>query len=142
MTEPRPTTTARAWAAASQPAPSYVPSADATLASRAGDLAEPARLFRAAARHPKRGSDLALAFSRLEGVLDDLAAGAELAAYAVIESTRPLEAPVTSPTPRGARSISWRLHALRGRLIAARNTCEEVTRASRDAERESAIATT
>jgi hypothetical protein len=113
---------------------------DAPLASQAGDLAEAARLFRTTARDPKSGSDLALAFSRLEAALDDLAAGAELAAYAVIEHTRPPEAPVTSPALAGARSISWRLHALRGQLVAARNTCEEVVSATHDAERESATA--
>ena len=71
MTEARQPTTASAWPHA--PAPVEVAGRDAPLASRAGDLAEAARLVRDAARHPQSASELALAFSHLQGVLDDLA---------------------------------------------------------------------
>ena len=131
MTEARQPTTASAWPHA--PAPVEVAGRDAPLASRAGDLAEAARLVRDAARHPQSASELALAFSHLQGVLDDLAVSAELAADAVIEHCRTPGAPATSPTPPRARSISWRLHALRARLVAARDTCAEVSCASQDA---------
>jgi hypothetical protein len=140
MTEARPTTTARTWPPAlppaRPPAPPHPAGPDVPLASRAGALAEAARLFRGAARHPGSGSDLALAFSHLEGVLDDLAAGAELSAHAVIAQAKPPDAPVTSRAPSRARSISWRLHALRGRLVAARETCAEVHRAAHGATRD------
>ena len=129
MTEARPSATERAWPRALPPPPPHVAGRDVPLASRAADLAQAARLFRGAARHPRSGSDLALALTHLEDMLDDLASGAELAAHAVIAHSRPPGAPVTSPAPPEARSVSWRLHALRSRLIAARDTCAAVHRA-------------
>jgi hypothetical protein len=85
---------------------------DAGLAAPARELAEAARAFRGAAPQPPETADFALAFTDLEGVLDDLAAGAELAAYALLEGARPAG------------------HALRSRLHAARDVCAEVNRAS------------
>jgi hypothetical protein len=103
---------------------------DAGLAAPARELAEAARAFRGAAHQPPEAADFALAFTDLEGALDDLALGAELAAYALIEGTRPAGAPTTGAVPPAARSLSWRLHALRSRLHAARDVCAEVNRAS------------
>lgn len=98
---------------------------DACLAAPARELAEAARAFRGAAHQPPEAADFALAFTDLEGALDDLAPGAELAAYALIEGTRPAGAPTTGAAPPAARSLSWRLHALRSRLHAARDVCAE-----------------
>ena len=80
------------------------------------------RPCRGSSRVPKRSRNAAgglrpgAGVHPLEGALDDLAAGAEFAAYAVIEGARPDGAPVTSAAPRAARSLSWRLHALGGQL--------------------------
>jgi hypothetical protein len=98
------------------------------MAAAARRLADAAAAFRAAAAAPRDGSDFALAFSDVESALGDLAAGAELSAYAVTEAGRPAGVPATHAAPAPARSLAWRLHGLRRELRAARDVCAEANR--------------
>jgi hypothetical protein len=103
-----------------------------SMAEAGRRLAEAAAAFRAAAATPRDGSDVALSFSRVEAALDDLAAGAELSAYAVTEAGRPDGVPATHAAPTSARrSLAWRLHGLRRALLAAREVCAEANRVLR-----------
>jgi hypothetical protein len=99
-----------------------------SMAAAARRLADAAAAFRAAAGAPRDGSDFALSFSHVEAALGDLAAGAELSAYAVTEASRPAGIPATHAAPTSARSLSWRLHGLRHELLAARDVCAEANR--------------
>jgi len=99
-----------------------------SMAAAARRLADAAAAFRAAAATPRDGSDLALSFSDVESALGDLAAGAELSAYAVTAAGRPAGVPATHAAPASARSLSWRLHGLRHELLAARDVCAEANR--------------
>jgi hypothetical protein len=91
-------------------------------------LADAAAAFRAAATAPVDGSAFALSLSDVESALGDLAAAAELSAYAVTEAGRPAGVPATYGAPTAARSLSWRLHGLRRELLAARDVCAEASR--------------
>jgi hypothetical protein len=102
---------------------------DAPLTAPARELADAARAFRDAALDPREPTDVTLAFAHLEGVLDELAAAAELTAYATIDAATPAGASMAQPAPPRARAISWRLHGLSSNLLAARATCGEVNRA-------------
>jgi hypothetical protein len=65
----------------------------------------------------------------VEGALDDLAAGAELVAYATMEGSRRRHAGAMDGLPLAtARALSWRLHGLRSGVVAARRICSEITR--------------
>jgi hypothetical protein len=105
---------------------------ESSMAAAALRLAEAADAFRAAAATPRDGSDFAMSFSHVEEALGDLAAGAELSAYAVTAAERPdgVSATQTPPTS-AARSLSWRLHGLRRELLDAREICAEVNRVLR-----------
>jgi len=105
---------------------------DSSMAAAARRLAEAARAFRAAAETPRDGSDFAVSFSHVEVALGDLAAGAELSAYAVTAAERPDGVSATHAAPTSvARSLSWRLHGLRRALLDARGVCAEVNRVLR-----------
>jgi hypothetical protein len=102
-----------------------------SMAAAARRLADAAAAFRAAAAAPRDGSDFALSFGHVEAALRDLAAGAELSAYAVTEATRPAGAAATQAAPPSARSLSWRLYGLRRELLGAREVCGETNRVLR-----------
>jgi hypothetical protein len=105
---------------------------NSSMAEAARRLAEAAAAFRAAAATPHDGSDFALSFSRVESALDDLAAGAELSAYAVTDAGRPDGVPATHASAIPARrSLAWRLHGLRRALLAARDVGAEANRVVR-----------
>jgi hypothetical protein len=105
---------------------------DSSMAAAARRLAEAAGAFRAAAETPHDGSDFARSFSDVEVALGDLAAGAELSAYAVTAAERPDGVSATHAAPTSAgRSLSWRLHGLRRELLDARGVCAEVNRVLR-----------
>jgi hypothetical protein len=107
---------------------------DSAMTAAARRLADAARAFRAAAETPRDGSDLAMCFSHVEVALGDLAAGAELSAYAVTAAERPDGVSATQrPPTSAARSLSWRLHGLRRELLDAREVCAEVNRVLRHA---------
>jgi plasmid stabilization system protein ParE len=102
---------------------------DSSLAAAARRLAEAAVAFRAAAETPRDGSDFAMSFGDVEVALGDLAAGAELSAYAVTAAERPHGVSAAhAPPTAAARSLSWRLHGLRRELRDARGVCAEVNR--------------
>lgn len=89
-------------------------------------LAEVAHAIRLAADHPNELPDVTASFADIERALEDLAAAAELTAYAVIDSDRPPGARATQvpPTPR-ARAVSWHLHGLANALRASRDVCSQ-----------------
>jgi hypothetical protein len=100
---------------------------DSSMAAAARRLADAAGALRAAAETPRNGSDFAMSFSHVEAALRDLAAGAELSAYAVIAAERPDGVSAThAPPTSAARSVSWRLHGLRRELLDAREVCADV----------------
>jgi hypothetical protein len=99
-----------------------------SMAAAARRVADAAAAFRAAAATPRDGPEFALSLSDIESALGDLAAGAELSAYAVTEAGRPAGVPATHAAPTSARSLSWRLHGLRRELLAARAICAEASR--------------
>ena len=100
---------------------------DSSMAAAAQRLADAAGALRAAAETPRDGSDFAMCFSDVEAALGDLAAGAELSAYAVTAAERPNGVSAThAPPTSAARSLSWRLHGLRRELLDARQVCAEV----------------
>jgi hypothetical protein len=103
-----------------------------SMAAAARRLAEAAGAFRAAAETPRDGSDFAMSFSHVEVAFGDLAAGAELSAYAVTAAERPDGVSATHAPPTSvARSLSWRLHGLDRELLDAREVCAEVNRVLR-----------
>ena len=102
-----------------------------SMAAAARRLADAAAAFRTAAAAPGDGSDFAMSFSHVEAALGDLAAGAELSAYAVTEASRPDGAVATQAASPSARSLSWRLHGLRRELLGAREVCAETNRVLR-----------
>jgi hypothetical protein len=105
---------------------------DSSMAAAARRLAEAAGAFRAAAETPRDGSDFARSFSDVEVALGDLAAGAELSAYAVTAPQRPDDVSATHAAPTSAaRSLSWRLHGLRRELLDTRGVCAELNRVLR-----------
>jgi len=105
---------------------------DSSMAAAARRLAEAAGAFRAAAQTPRDGSDFAMSFGHVEVALGDLAAGAELSAYAVTAAERSDGVSATqTPATSAARSLSWRLHGLRRELLDAREVCAEVNRVLR-----------
>ena len=105
---------------------------DSSMAAAARRLAEAAGAFRAEVETPRDGSDFAMSFSHVEVALGDLAAGAELSAYAVTAAERPDGVSAThAPPTSAARSPSWRLHGLRRELLDAREVCAEVSRVLR-----------
>jgi hypothetical protein len=105
---------------------------DSSMAAAARRLAEAAGAFRAAAAALRDGSDFAMSFSDVEEALGDLAAGAELSAYAVTAAERPDGVSATHAAPTSAaRSLSWRLHGLRRELLDSRAVCAEVNRVLR-----------
>jgi hypothetical protein len=105
---------------------------DSSMAAAARRLAEAARAFRAAAETPRDGSDFAMSFGHAEVALRDLAAGVEQSAYAVTAAERPDGVSAThAPPTSAARSLSWRLHGLRRKLLDAREVCGEVNRVLR-----------
>jgi hypothetical protein len=107
----------------SQPEPSFT--------DAACHLADVAQALRAAAGQPNQAAAVADALTDIETALDDLAAGAELAAEAVIRADRPAAVPLTRVAPtRRARAVSWRLHALASDLRASREVCAAVKRAA------------
>jgi hypothetical protein len=107
---------------------------DSSMAAAARRVAEAARAFRAAAELQRDGSDFAMSFSHVEVALGDVAAGAELSAYAVTAAERPDGVSATqTPRTSAARSLSWRLHGLRRELLDAREVCAEVNRVLRHA---------
>jgi hypothetical protein len=102
---------------------------DASLSRPARSLADGARAFREASDAIHDPQDLALAITLVEAALDDLAAGAELAAYSTMEGARRRRAGATDGLPLPtARAVSWRLHGLRGQLVRARRISSELTR--------------
>jgi hypothetical protein len=106
---------------------------DSSMASAARRLAEAAGAFRAAAETPRDGTDFVRSFSEVEVALGDLAAGAELSAYAVTAAERPEGVSATHAAPTSAaRSLSWRLHGLRRELSDSRGVCAEVNHVLRD----------
>jgi len=73
-----------------------------------------------------------MCFSEVEAALGDLAAGAELSAYAVTAAQRPDGVSATHAPPTSvARSLSWRVHGLRRELLDAREVFAEVNRVLR-----------
>jgi hypothetical protein len=106
------------------------PRADKTSLSRpARSLSEAARAFRDASDAQHDPEDLAVAFALVGAALDDLAAGAELSAYATMEGSRRRRAGATNGLPLAtARALSWRLHGLQRGLVGARRICSELTR--------------
>jgi hypothetical protein len=110
---------------------------DSSLAAAARRLAEAAVAFRAAAETPRDGSDFAMSFGDVEVALGDLAAAAELSAFAVTAAERPDGASATQAAPTSAaRSLSWRLHGLRRELLDSRGVCAEVNRVLRHVARD------
>ncbi len=102
------------------------------MAAAAQRLADAAGALRAAAETPRDGSDFAMCFSDVEAALGDLAAGAELSAYAVTAAERLDGVSAThAPPTSAARSLSWRLHGLRRELLDSRGVCAEVNRVLR-----------
>jgi hypothetical protein len=102
---------------------------DSSLCRSARSLGDAARAFREASDAQHSPEDLARALALVEAALDDLAAGAELMAYATMEGSRRRRAGETDGLPLAtARALSWRLHGLRGGLVAARRICTELTR--------------
>jgi hypothetical protein len=112
------------------------PSEAGSLRYLARCLAEVAHAIRVEAEHPEGLPDLAGVFADIENALGDLAAAAELSAYAVIDNDRPpgARASGVSPTPP-ARAVSWRLHGLASALRASREVCPAVQSASRELAR-------
>ena len=105
------------------------PADGSSLSRSARTLADAARAFREASDARHDPDDLARAFPLVEAALDDLAAGAELVAYATMEGSSRRRAGATDGLPLPmARALSWRLHGLRSALVAARRICSELTR--------------
>jgi hypothetical protein len=116
----------------SSPAPTIrqEPTGESSLSRSARDVREAARTLRQACDGQHDPEDLARAFALVEAALDDLAAGAEVVAYATMEHSRRRRrggATDGLPLPT-ARALSWRLHGLRRELLAARRICSELTR--------------
>ncbi|HEY7620938.1 MAG TPA: MarR family transcriptional regulator [Solirubrobacteraceae bacterium] len=102
-----------------------------SFADAASHLADVAQALRATAGQPNEAAAVADALADIGMALDDLAAGAELAAEAVIRADRPPAVPLTRVVPtRRARAVSWRLHALASDLRASREVCAAVERAA------------
>jgi hypothetical protein len=102
---------------------------ESSLTPSARRLADAARAFREASDAQHAADDLSRAFALVDAALDDLADGAELVAYTTMESARRRRAGATDGLPLAtARALSWRLHGLRSRLVAARRICSELTR--------------
>jgi hypothetical protein len=109
---------------------------DASLTTAARRLAEAARAFRSAAQAPREATDLARAFRQVEEALRVAAAGAELAADTVMDQACGGMRATRAAPSRAARSVSWRLHGLRIRLLAARDVCIDVNHALREVARD------
>lgn len=102
---------------------------DSSLSRSARSLADAARAFRDASDAEHDPQDLALAFALVDGALEDLAAAAELTAYATMDGFRRRRADVTDRLPLAcARALSWRLHGLRAGLVGAQRICSELAR--------------
>jgi hypothetical protein len=109
---------------------------DSQLSRSARSLADAARAFRQTSDAQHEPEHLAVAFTLVDAALDDLAAGAELVAYATMERSRRRHAGATDRLPLAtARALSWRLHGLRSALVAPRRICSELTRVLDDAVR-------
>jgi hypothetical protein len=105
------------------------PAGECSLSRSARDLRDAARSFRQASDGQHDPQVLASAFALVEAALDDLAAGAEVVAYATMEHSRGRRGGATGRLPLAtARALSWRLHGLRSEVVAARRICSEVTR--------------
>jgi hypothetical protein len=105
------------------------PADESSLSRSARSLGDAARALRETSDAQHDPEDLARAFVLVEAALDDLAAGAELVAYATMEGSRRRRAGATDGLPLAtARALSWRLHGLRRALVAARRICSEMTR--------------
>jgi hypothetical protein len=104
------------------------PADESPLSRSARGLGDAARAFRKTSDAQHEPEELARAFAVVEAALEDLAAGVELIAYATIEGSRRRCAGATDGLPLAtARALSWRLHGLRGGLVAARRICSELT---------------
>jgi len=122
------TTTMALVPAPSRPAMGRRSAGESSSSRSARCLADAARAFRDASDAQHDPEDLAVAFALVGAALDDLAAGAELAAYATMERTRRRAMGPTDGLPLAtARALSWRLHGLRSRLADAHGICAEVT---------------
>jgi hypothetical protein len=114
----------------SAPTISQEPIGESSLSRSARDLRDAARTLRQASTGQHDPEDLARASALAEATLDDLAAGAEIVAYATMEHSRRRRRDGATdglPLPT-ARAVSWRLHGLRRELVAARRICSELTR--------------
>jgi hypothetical protein len=128
MTDPSSTTTAMVPSSTRLEMARHA-AGEASLSRSARSLADAARAFRDASESQHDPEDLARAFALVDAALDDLAAGAELTAYATMEGSRRRRPGATDGLPLAtARALSWRLHGLRGGLVAARRICSELTR--------------
>jgi len=84
---------------------------EAPLSRSDRSLSDAARAFRDASDAQHDPEDFAVAFALVGAALDDLAAGAELSAYATMEGSRRRRAGATDGLPLAtARALSWRLH--------------------------------
>ncbi|HEX2104781.1 MAG TPA: hypothetical protein VHF51_14085 [Solirubrobacteraceae bacterium] len=105
------------------------PADESSLSRSARSLGDAARAFRETSGAQHDPEDLTRAFALIEAALDDLAAGAELLAYATMEGSSRRRAGATVGLPLAtARALSWRLHGLRRGLVAVRRICSELTR--------------
>jgi hypothetical protein len=101
--------------------------AESSLSRSARSLGDAARAFREASDAQHDADELARAVALVEAALDDLAAGAELAAYAAMEGSRRRRAGAGEGLPLAtARAVSWRLHGLRSGLVGARRICSDL----------------
>jgi hypothetical protein len=115
------------------------PADESSFTRSAGSLRDAARAFRETADGQHDPEELRRAFALVEAALDDLAAGAELVAYATMERSRRRRGGATDGLPPAtARAVSWRLHGLRSEAVAARRVCSELTRVLAGAVRRSA----
>jgi len=112
------------------PAPITAPArATPPVDAPARHLAEAARALREASGAAHDPDDLARTVALVDAALDDLAASAELLAYASMEASRRRRMDARKALPRAvARSLSWRLHGLRSALVAARRISSDLTR--------------
>jgi hypothetical protein len=135
MTDPSSTTTAIVRSS-SRLKTGQLRAGAASLTPPARSLSDAARAFRDASDAQHDPEDLAVAFALVGAALDDLAAGAELTAYATMEGSTRRRAGATNGLPLAtARALSWRLHGLRGGLVGARRICSELTRVLEGATR-------
>jgi len=125
----RSTTTTALFRYSSAPEICQQPTGESSLSRSARDLRGAARTFRQASDGQHDPEDLARAFALVEAALDDLAAGAEVVAYATMEHSRRRRGGATDGLPLAtARALSWRLHGLRSEVVAARRICSDLTR--------------